>query len=146
MGPCPQIGLGLVILPPCVAGFTLILQHTSAAMVLYLWAFMLGLQLLALTVYPVLIAPLFNKFDPLPSGPLRHAPRAAPTDASVPDDSLLAGCGPERLPGSLPRLPVEHLGVAFASTVGVSGSCAACVCTRCAAGQAQQCWQRCPCN
>ena len=32
-----QIGLGLVILPPVVAGFTLILQHTSAAMVSAAW-------------------------------------------------------------------------------------------------------------
>ena len=45
-----QLALGAVILPPCVAAFTMILQHTSAAMVLYLWAFVFGLQLFFMTV------------------------------------------------------------------------------------------------
>ena len=34
-------------------------------------AFIFAVQIAALTVYPVLIAPLFNKFDPLPPGALR---------------------------------------------------------------------------
>ncbi|GAU28650.1 hypothetical protein TSUD_159310 [Trifolium subterraneum] len=31
---------------------------------IYLWAFMFGLSLVMLTIYPILIAPLFNKFTP----------------------------------------------------------------------------------
>ena len=45
-----QLALGAVILPPCVAAFTLILQHTSVAMVFYLWAFVFGLQLFFMTI------------------------------------------------------------------------------------------------
>ena len=45
-----QLALGAVILPPCVAAFTLILQHTSVAMVFYLWAFVFGLQLFLMTI------------------------------------------------------------------------------------------------
>ncbi|XP_051145144.1 CAAX prenyl protease 1 homolog isoform X2 [Andrographis paniculata] len=39
---------------------------------LYLWAFMLVVSLVMMTIYPVLIAPLFNKFTPLPEGGLRE--------------------------------------------------------------------------
>lgn len=34
-------------------------------MAIYLWAFMFGLSLVMLTIYPILIAPLFNKFTPV---------------------------------------------------------------------------------
>ena len=33
---------------------------------LYLWAFLLVLSLFFMSIYPTLIAPLFNKYDPLP--------------------------------------------------------------------------------
>ena len=38
---------------------------------LQLWAFLLALALFAVSVYPTLVAPLFNTFQPLPPGPLR---------------------------------------------------------------------------
>ena len=68
---CLQIALGIVILPLFVGGFTFVLQNTSPFIALYLWLFILGIQIIALTIYPTIIAPLFNKFDPLPDGPLR---------------------------------------------------------------------------
>ena len=67
------MALGLVLGPPIVAGFTYILQHTSAWVALYLWGFVFALQIFFLTIYPIAIAPLFNKFDPLPDSPLRCA-------------------------------------------------------------------------
>ncbi len=66
-----QVVLGLVFLPPIVAGVTYILQRSSPYIALYLWAFLLGLALFMMTIYPVLIAPLFNKFTPLQEGPLK---------------------------------------------------------------------------
>lgn len=39
---------------------------------LYLWVFLLCVTLLMVTIYPTLIAPLFNKFEPLPEGDLRN--------------------------------------------------------------------------
>ncbi|KAK9914960.1 hypothetical protein WJX75_002949 [Coccomyxa subellipsoidea] len=65
--------LGLALGPPIIGGFTWILQRTSAYMPLYLWAFFFGLQIFFMTIYPVFIAPLFNKFSPLEKGPLRTA-------------------------------------------------------------------------
>ena len=66
-----QVLLGLALMPPIVAAVTYILQHSSPYIGLYLWAFVLGLSLLMMTIYPVLIAPLFNKFTPLETGALR---------------------------------------------------------------------------
>ena len=63
--------LGAVLMPPAVAGFTYILQHAGPWVPLYLWAFVLGTSLIMITIYPVLIAPLFNKFENLPEGSLR---------------------------------------------------------------------------
>jgi STE24 endopeptidase len=50
----------------------------------WLWAFgaWLGFQLLALVLYPTVIAPLFNRFEPLPSG-----------DARARIEALLDRCG-----------------------------------------------------
>lgn len=66
-----QVLLGLLLLPPVVAGATAILQRSSPYIAIYLWLFLLGVSLFGLTVYPTLIAPLFNKFTPLEKGPLR---------------------------------------------------------------------------
>ena len=63
--------LSLLIGPPLIAAFTYLLLHSGPWLVGYVWVFTLGVQLLALTVYPTVIAPLFNKFEPLPEGPLR---------------------------------------------------------------------------
>jgi len=49
---------------------------------LYVWLVWLGFNLLVLLLYPTLIAPLFNKFSPLPEGPLKERIEA-----------LLARCG-----------------------------------------------------
>jgi len=38
---------------------------------LYVWLFWLGFNLLVMLLYPTLIAPLFNKFSPLPEGALK---------------------------------------------------------------------------
>ena len=47
-----QVALGLVFLPPLVAAFTAILQRSSPHIGLYLWAFLLAVQLFVLTIYP----------------------------------------------------------------------------------------------
>ena len=67
-----QVGLGMVIMPPVIAAFTWILIHTGPMMPIYLWCFMFGLQIFFMTIYPVAIAPLFNKFSPLEKGTLRY--------------------------------------------------------------------------
>lgn len=65
------IALSIVIGPPIVAAIIVIVQKGGPYLAIYLWGFMLVLSLVMMTIYPVLIAPLFNKFTPLPQGELR---------------------------------------------------------------------------
>ncbi|KAK4487812.1 hypothetical protein RD792_005492, partial [Penstemon davidsonii] len=65
------IALSIVIGPPIVAAIIVIVQKGGPYLAIYLWAFMLVLSLVMMTIYPVLIAPLFNKFTPLAEGDLR---------------------------------------------------------------------------
>ncbi|GLC34010.1 hypothetical protein PLESTB_000828300 [Pleodorina starrii] len=66
-----QTLLAGLLLPPIVAGITYILQVAGPMLPLYLWGFIFGLSLFFMTIYPVVIAPLFNKYEPLPEGSLR---------------------------------------------------------------------------
>uniref|UniRef100_A0A0C9QWP0 CAAX prenyl protease n=1 Tax=Wollemia nobilis TaxID=56998 RepID=A0A0C9QWP0_9CONI len=67
------VSLGLTVLlgPPIIAAMIIIVQKGGPYLAIYLWAFMLVLSLVMMTLYPILIAPLFNKFTPLPEGELR---------------------------------------------------------------------------
>ncbi|XP_073065029.1 CAAX prenyl protease 1 homolog [Primulina eburnea] len=65
------IALAVVIGPPIVAAIIFIVQKGGPYLAIYLWAFMLVISLVMMTIYPILIAPLFNKFTPLPDGNLR---------------------------------------------------------------------------
>ena len=63
--------LALVLVPPAVLGGVAVARAAGDRLVPALWAFLLGLQLFGMAVFPTLIAPLFNRYDPLPDGPLR---------------------------------------------------------------------------
>ncbi|GFZ16919.1 peptidase family M48 family protein [Actinidia rufa] len=63
--------LSIIIGPPIVAAIIVIVQKGGPHLAIYLWGFMLVLSLVMMTLYPILIAPLFNKFTPLPDGELR---------------------------------------------------------------------------
>ncbi|KAL7002457.1 CAAX prenyl protease 1 [Sarracenia purpurea var. burkii] len=63
--------LSVIIGPPIVAAIIIIVQKGGPYLAIYLWGFMLVLSLVMMTIYPILIAPLFNKFTPLPDGELR---------------------------------------------------------------------------
>lgn len=66
-----SLGLTVLIGPPIIAAIIIIVQKGGPYLAIYLWAFMLVLSLVMMTLYPILIAPLFNKFTPLPEGELR---------------------------------------------------------------------------
>lgn len=66
------IGLSIAFGVPIGAGFLKIIQSTGNAFFLYLWLFMLGVQLVGITIYPTLIVPLFNKLTPLEPGELKQ--------------------------------------------------------------------------
>lgn len=56
---------------PLLSGFLAIVQKTGNQFFFYLWAFSFGVQLAGITIYPILILPLFNKLSPLEEGPLK---------------------------------------------------------------------------
>ncbi|KAI4303380.1 hypothetical protein MLD38_039020 [Melastoma candidum] len=66
------IFLTALIGPPVVAAIILIVQNGGPYLAIYLWGFMFVLSLVMMTIYPILIAPLFNKFIPLPDGELKE--------------------------------------------------------------------------
>lgn len=57
-----QTAIACVIMPPLLAGVICILSLASPLIGVYLWAFLLAVQLVMMTLYPALIAPLFNKY------------------------------------------------------------------------------------
>ncbi|KAK4751653.1 hypothetical protein SAY87_020451 [Trapa incisa] len=66
------IFLSAIIGPPIVASIIIIVHKGGPYLAIYLWAFTFVLSLVMMTLYPTLIAPLFNKFTALPEGELRE--------------------------------------------------------------------------
>jgi STE24 endopeptidase len=62
-----ETGIGLPILY-AMYGF---MRFTGSLWWIWLCAFLAAFQIFLLWLYPVVIAPLFNRFEPLPEGPLR---------------------------------------------------------------------------
>ena len=83
------------------------MQVGGAYLALYLWGFMLALSLFFMTIYPTVIAPLFNKFETLPEvgmGPCTSPPPPflcrygfGKNKRIVLYDTLLAHCSEEQV-------------------------------------------------
>lgn len=63
--------LTFTLLPPVLAGFQVIIRRTGAKSFYYVWLFGAGLQVFMISIYPIVILPLFNKLSPLEEGPLK---------------------------------------------------------------------------
>ena len=63
--------LAFVLTPPILAGFLAIIKKTGSQFFYYLWMFGAGLQVFMITIYPIVILPLFNKLSPLEEGKLK---------------------------------------------------------------------------
>jgi STE24 endopeptidase len=74
--------LSLLIGVPLIALLLWLMRAAGTLWWLWAWFVFMGFQLLMLVIYPTLIAPLFNKFEPLPEGAMRTRIEA-----------LLARCG-----------------------------------------------------
>lgn len=61
-----------------------IIQVTGDKFFLWVWAFTMGVQLLAVTIYPILIVPLFNKLTPLEPGELKEKVEALASKLKFP--------------------------------------------------------------
>lgn len=66
-----QLLLTTLIGGPLLAAVLWLMAAMGPLWWLHVWLFWLGFNLLALVLYPTLIAPLFNKFSPLPDGELK---------------------------------------------------------------------------
>ncbi len=56
---------------PLLSGFLAIVQQAGNQFFYYLWLFAIGVQMFAITIYPIFILPLFNKLSPLEPGKLK---------------------------------------------------------------------------
>ena len=65
------IALSCVIGSPVISAILWIIKAGGERFYFYLWLFFLCFQMIMLTVYPTMIAPLFNKYEPLPDSPLK---------------------------------------------------------------------------
>lgn len=88
--------LTVLLLPPVVAIFTFILLNTGPWVPMYLWLFILGVSLFMMAIYPVVIAPLFNKYEVLPEGSLKVSIEALASSLSFPLKKLYSMDGSKR--------------------------------------------------
>ena len=63
--------VGQVIMLPLIAVIVRIIEAGGDLFFLYLWVFVFGFTIFMMVVYPEFIAPLFDKYTPLPEGDLR---------------------------------------------------------------------------
>ncbi|KAF2752807.1 CaaX prenyl protease-like protein [Pseudovirgaria hyperparasitica] len=81
---------------PLGAAFLKIIQKTGQSFFYYLWVFMLVVQVSAITVYPILIVPIFNKLTPLKPGPLKQSVEALASKLKFPLGELQVIDGSKR--------------------------------------------------
>jgi len=63
--------LSIALGGPVGAGILAIIKHAGDNFFYWVWLFMCGVQLIGVTIYPILIVPMFNKLTPLEKGPLK---------------------------------------------------------------------------
>ncbi|HXY40629.1 MAG TPA: M48 family metallopeptidase [Vicinamibacteria bacterium] len=64
--------LGIVLGAPFLAGILSAMERLGPWWWVWAWALVVGFNLLAVWIYPTVLAPLFNRFTPLPAGELRE--------------------------------------------------------------------------
>ena len=88
--------LGCVFGAPVLSAFLAIIQKTGTKFFYYLWLFSMGVQVCAITIYPTLIQPLFNKLTPLEEGALRTSVEGLAKRLQFPLDKLYVIDGSKR--------------------------------------------------
>jgi STE24 endopeptidase len=76
--------LELLIVPPIVLGLLYTIQLGGRAFFIYSWLFLAAITFLFVTVYQEFIAPLFDKFSPLPEGALHTSILSLTSSLSFP--------------------------------------------------------------
>lgn len=88
--------VGQVIWLPISSAIIFIVQWGGEYFFVYLWLFIGFISLLLLTIYPVFIAPLFDKYRPLDAGPLRTSIEALAASLKFPLAQLYVVEGSKR--------------------------------------------------
>mmetsp|Transcript_13365 Transcript_13365/g.16819 ORF Transcript_13365/g.16819 Transcript_13365/m.16819 type:complete len:425 (-) Transcript_13365:78-1352(-) len=78
------LAIGIVLGAPIAAGLILVIEWGGEYFWLYTWLFVVFVILVMVTIYPTLIAPIFNKFTELEPGELREGIEALATRVKFP--------------------------------------------------------------
>lgn len=79
-----KFAVGQVIQAPILAGIIKIVFWGGDYFFVYLWFFAVAMTLFLMTIYPDLIAPLFDKYTPMPEGELRSQIEALAASVEFP--------------------------------------------------------------
>lgn len=91
-----KIFVSLIITSPIVGLIVKIVQAGGPYFFLWLWIFCFVVLMFLMTIYPMLIAPLFDKYTPLKDGPLRSRIEALAARISFPLTKLYVVEGSKR--------------------------------------------------
>ena len=64
--------VGALLGLPLLAALIALMQHTGQRWWLWAWAFWIGFNVVLLLLFPTVIAPLFNRFEPMADGPVKE--------------------------------------------------------------------------
>jgi STE24 endopeptidase len=81
---------------PIGSAFLAIIKKTGQSFFYYLWVFMLVVQISAMTIYPIVIVPMFNKLEPLKPGKLKESVEALASKLNFPLSELQVIDGSKR--------------------------------------------------
>lgn len=81
---------------PIGSAFLAIIKKTGQGFFYYLWMFMLVIQITGMTIYPILIVPMFNKLEPLKPGKLKESVEALASKLNFPLSELQVIDGSKR--------------------------------------------------
>ncbi|KAH8726348.1 CaaX prenyl protease [Phaeosphaeriaceae sp. PMI808] len=81
---------------PIGSAFLAIINKTGQNFFYYIWVFMLVVQISAMTIYPILIVPMFNKLEPLKPGKLKEGVEALASKLEFPLSELQVIDGSKR--------------------------------------------------
>lgn len=88
--------LSFVIGGPFIALLLYIIKNSGPYFYIYVWAFMFAFSVIMMTLVPVFIMPLFNKYEPLPDGVLKDRIFALAKQINYPLNKLFVMDGSKR--------------------------------------------------
>ncbi len=91
-----QIVLGFIIGSPILAGIIWLIKLSGPYYYIYVWLFLCIVSIFMMTIYPTLIAPLFNKYTKLDSGEVYDAVEALAKKVAFPLTQLYVVDGSRR--------------------------------------------------